>query len=277
MPSASCAVTVIATTPDFPNLPAGMTLVSDVTFDAPGKLPPSGSFDPNTRWQRVSGPIDIGSGAAVGCPSGPYGDTVLRGKFALNFNNGVGVAPFSMDMQFGSTATTVYREVYYKLWLCYQSGWMTQTDSIQSGRGHKFAWWQMTANSVKKGNHFWAAYDFTPPTIDHRFQFVTQPAGGSTMTGRTYRAGTNGNILPDGAWHQLELYTNVGSPGATGTMQAWLDQVLVLNRTNIEITPADMTAAPGYRGIKWNPTWSAQNCPQTQYISIARWAVYIKA
>lgn len=274
--TASIPVTVTTQGALFPNLPAGLAAISDTTFDAAGKLPPTSGFDPTTRWQRTSTPgrISIGSltSANIAGISGPFGNTVLIGSCPLNFNTNAqgqptGISPFKMAMQFTDTATP-YRYVYQCVWIRTSDDWTNPT----GGFGTKMGFWQQANGNPIVMNHWWTVNnDANPVQQIHRVKIATQFAGTGAPVGVEHTDSAD-NLIDTGNLKVVEIFMDAGTPGsANGVMRIWVDGVSRMNKTLL-VTATGDTA--GFRGVTWEPTFGAAFNPKQQYIVIARWAAY---
>jgi hypothetical protein len=276
----TAAVTVIQSSPggpDFPNLPTGFQLISDVTWDNAGKLPPASLPYDGRRWARLGGQarLSIGSAGAAGCPAGPYGDEVLRGFVPRHFNisNGqpVGIGPWSMEMQFTQNADR-FNSIYQVIWTA-----TPPTFDEGLNVGHKWSWF-LGPPSGSRTNHFWATYDIAPATIaDVRPRFVTQFNGNWVANGQQFTAPAN-SAMPHGQWHKVEMLLRGGTPGGNdGSFEMWVNGNKAIDIRNAAIQPPDANGnQQGFRGVRWNPTWGAVELqPIDTYICVARWAVYV--
>lgn len=269
---------------EFPNLPAGFRLVSDLTWSAESLLPPVGSPGGAGGWQRLGGAqrIDVGPASGAGCPAGPFGENVLRGRVPRLFNvrpdrsgrnRPRGVGPWSMELLFDREGTR-YNDVYQAIWTA------TPAD-FDEGRnyGHKWSW-LLGPGSGSRTNHFWAIYDRTPeakPTLVPRF--VTQFNGSWARNGQQFSAPPSSRMF-HGRWHRVELLVRGGTPGRRdGSVGMWVDGVPFINVGSAPILPPEaMGRLQGFRGVRWNPTWGGEDGqPIDTYICVARWAVFVAA
>lgn len=267
---------------DFPNLPSGYTLISDVVFDDVSKKPiaSTSQWDAN-RWQitRGTGRLTIGSASAVGCPGAPFGDTVLRGLFPLEFNsNGTGgwsgTSPFVMTMQFANPEV-LYQNVYYAIWLCEQTGWINTAGAPCAGP--KFGFWNPSATTNGPKLHQFMSFQTDSPytTTENRLKMAVSSVGPAGLVDWQVLAPDNSTgYMSVGAWHKLEILTQSGTPGvADGRVRCWMDGALKFDRTDVIDPPG--APKPGYRGVDWNPTVCGVPWPADQYMCVARWAVYV--
>jgi hypothetical protein len=261
---------------DFPNLPAGFTRISDVTWDAPDKLPPIGGGARGGQWVRRGGGrrITVGAAAEAGCPAGPFGPVVLRGFVPRGFNlvegRPRGIGPWNMEMHF-TDAVDRYNSVY-------QSIWTSTPPDFREGAnfGHKWSWFMGAPNS--RTNHFWAAFD-EPRRGGQapRPRFVTQFNGSWARRGQQWTA-PPGRTLPHGRWHHIEMLLRGGTPGfRDGSFEMWVNGEKYLDVRGQGIQPPEARGRlQGFRGVKWNPTWGGEEAqPVDTHICVARWAVFV--
>lgn len=275
------AITVTAApTTGLDNLPSDYTLVTDTTFDGvDGLLPPISNTTFNSeRWRRTSAftnRIALGSAAANGLPTGPFGDTVIIGTIPQNFNvnssgNLSGVGPFTMESYVNDSGSFRVKDIYMSFWHCHPANY-----DDGSNNGSKMGWWlgPLTSGGVgSRTNHFWA-FPKQPQNVGTPYLRMQTQFNDGTAFGPNRNC--TGTLLPYGVWRKYEIIMEGGDPGvANGRWRAWINGAQVGDFQNILISPASAVGAlQGFRGVRWNPTWGANQLqPTNTVLGVARWA-----